>query len=119
MKGVLSFAHLKKGAGRAKKLENAVDLVVPNEAVLLHEDINNIRPEPATTKRDGISSSMLMESKFCYGCTSFSVDAPETLNEAGWCMRKMADGGNEFKRVPNHAMVRQCPKVKTGEFVLT
>lgn len=121
MPGVLSFAHLKKGAVGAKEVKkpkNAVDVVVPKAASFLHEDLNIKQVPTATTKKGIKSSSLLVESKFCYGCTSFSIDAPETLEEAAWCKRKMEDGGNEFKRVPNHAMVKQCPKVKKGDIVL-
>ena len=108
---VMSFAHL-----RDKKV--GVELAKPEPASYIYEDKSN----SSALEEKHTSTSGIMSSKFCYGCTKFQVDAPDTKEEAGWCQRDMVDDSGakyfEFRMIPNHAAVRQCPRVKSGDIIL-
>ena len=91
---IMSFAHLKKQKPTAqpdppamKKSETAVKEV---------SDSGSVAVDPL---------ALLMESKFCYGCEAFSIDAPDTDKEVGWCARALDVEGKkprfsfEFKRI--------------------
>jgi hypothetical protein len=63
----------------------------------------------------------IMESGYCYGCVKFQVDAPRTPEEVGWCQRTLDDDDEyeyEFRMIPIAAMIRQCPRVRSGEIVV-
>jgi len=51
----------------------------------------------------------LMVTGFCYGCLRFSVEAPGTKNEMGWCKRRDRKTGKTiFKRILSDVLIRQC-----------
>ncbi len=96
---VMSFAHLKR-----EKLEE--------EKNAEHEAAKTISMEKDPSSR---GLQRIIESKHCYGCEMFSVDAPGTEKEVGWCMRKVLGKSEhkwEHKRIPVTALVRQCPLEK-------
>ncbi len=54
-------------------------------------------------------SQKLMESGYCYGCYNFSVTAPDTDLEMGFCRRIDKDGKISFKVIQTTTLIRQCP----------
>ena len=91
---VMSFAHLKKNQPPEKKEE-------PVKAEPEEQDLPSRKRDPHL---------LIMESKFCYGCEAFSMDAPDTEKEVGWCKRETKNKNEwEFKRIPVTALIRQCP----------
>lgn len=56
------------------------------------------------------NNDLINESRFCYGCLQFTVDAPETENQACWCYRgESKEGVATFKLIGDKIKVRQCP----------
>lgn len=57
------------------------------------------------------SNSSLMVTGFCYGCLRFSVTAPGTKLEMGFCKRvNKKTGETIFKRILSDISIRQCKR---------
>lgn len=115
MAGVLSFAHLKEGSAKSAP-ENDCKQDLANGGPGVVDSVKS------SSRAEFDAYSLIMASKFCYGCLRFSVDAPETEDVVGWCQRDMEDEtGNkyfEFRMIPVQAIAKQCPLVKSGEIIL-
>ncbi|MEA1866575.1 MAG: hypothetical protein U9N19_00500, partial [Thermodesulfobacteriota bacterium] len=40
---------------------------------------------------------LIAKTRFCYGCPQFSIDAPETEKEQGWCLRELKESDGDWK----------------------
>ncbi len=134
MADFLSFAHLKKGGGVAVEAVTArEDKEKEEKSFVLHEEKEaggqqgqkEQQPSAAGIQignRIGLKpTDRLMQSRFCYGCPRFTVDAPDTDKEVGFCLRELPSSAmfrHEWKIIRPETMLRQCPEVKQGKIVL-
>ena len=134
--GRMSFKHLKKSAElksenkteptisktttAGRKSNSLSDSALGKDPAILVEprdaDKNYYSPiVPFSIRGDCLSSQQkkeapLMESGYCYGCVNFSVDAPGTAHEMGWCRRYDKEGKLHFKRILSDILIRQCKR---------
>ena len=139
MADFLSFAHLKKGGEVAVEAVTArEDKEKKEKALLIHEEkkaggqqqgqqqehIGQPRSKAGIQigNRSGLKpTDRLMQSRFCYGCPRFTVDAPDTDQEVGFCLRELPKSAmfqHEWKIIRPETMIRQCLEVKRGKLVL-
>jgi hypothetical protein len=95
-----SFAYLKKTKSSIDNegLEPSAKKVEAKQIKQPTEDVKLLK-----------KSNLLMESKYCYGCYNFSVAAPGTDLEMGFCRRINKDNKISFKVIQKTTMIRQCP----------
>ncbi len=72
---------------------------------------NIVPPYPQRIETRYHKNDLLIASGFCYSCTRFSIDAPHTPTEKGWCMRNDDEGGHAFFAINPEHQVGQCPLV--------
>jgi len=110
--GAINFTGLRKKTGNAVELNPSVGVSPavhkkPEPTITQPENKKPKASEPLINPNDS-----LLESKYCYGCLRFSVDAPDTPQERGWCMRDDANGGYAFFAIKKAHKVKQCPVYK-------
>jgi len=93
-----SFAYLKDNA----YLKNKKPAAVAPAAV-------DFATKPTIITKPITRTDSLMGSKYCYGCINFSVSAPETKIEMGWCQQYDDDDKIIFKRIKEDITVSKCP----------
>lgn len=108
-----NFSHMKKGAPSVeakKEVKNESERIYPE--MFFKVDFTE-RPN---------NNSKLINSRFCYGCHNFSIDSPGTPEESGWCKRDKQEKNGliyyDWLPIRANTLVKQCPKVKSGEFIL-
>lgn len=132
----MSFAYLKGGKDKVKsKRKEQIPVCVHEEIVrekeIVHKEAvqplqRDQLPEPCQGiqigNRLGLSlSDGLMASRFCYGCIHFSVDSPGTDKEVGFCLRELPPEAmftHEWKVIRPQTLIRQCPRVKSGDLII-
>ena len=138
---VMSFAYLKGGPDKTKpkrkellpqidtdKRRLTATATVQDNVSVINNTLNTSVKAPGCPSgiqignRQGLTpKDKLMQSRFCYGCSRFTVDAPDTDNEQGFCLRELPDEAmcrHEWKIICPETTIGRCPRVVSREIKL-
>lgn len=100
---IMNFSHLLKNDGDVNALPEKKEIKPPKIEKSVLQPTNDLNSKKFSM------NDKIVESRFCYGCSQFSVDRPDTPTQKMFCKRSETDGSILFKFIKPNVMVKQCP----------